>query len=327
MVKKRRDITTVEVLDSKATQMTMADALGTMVGEYTSQDYCFTSYGIKEAYGVGKILQVSMGDVVITLNRFELNKDVLFKRRIAEDFVQLSFLMEGEKVVRLKGKEFSLESGDSYLVTIRPLDGEFKILGNTSYKELRIRFSTTFLANHGFTQDYRFKELVDDNLILPITDQVLVVLDTVIKYNFDDAAARIYVMAKVLELLALQISNYKSGVFTSVTSKGNKNLKKLSQVKQMIGKSLHINWSLSMLSKEIGMNKTNLNREFARVFGMTVHQYSLEQKMKRAEYLLLNTDTPIYQIAEEVGYKNATHFSAAFKREIGKTPKKFRLYG
>ncbi|ASV29276.1 helix-turn-helix domain-containing protein [Maribacter cobaltidurans] len=327
MVKKRRDNTTVQAAETRLDHILLTELLGNPMEKYEDKDYSFTSYDLREEFGTGQILQASMDDVMITLNSFELKEDVLFKRRIAEDFIQLSFLMEGEKVVSLKGKEFFLESGDSYLVNVRPLDSEFKILGNIPYKEIRIRFSSSFLSNHGFTKDYRFKELVDDNLVLPITDKVMLVLDALVNYNFNEGAARIYLMAKVLELLALQISNYKSGVFTRVSSKGHQNLKKLSHVKKMIGDNLHLNLSLSVLSKEIGMNKTNLNREFLRVFGMTIHQYSLERKMKQAKYLLLNTDIPIYQIAEEVGYKNATHFSAAFKREIGKTPKKFRVNG
>ena len=45
----------------------------------------------------------------------------------------------------------------------------------------------------------------------------------------------------------------------------------------------------------------------------------------RAKYLLENTELPIYEIAESVGYKNATHFSAAFKRFYNETPKVCRL--
>ncbi len=46
--------------------------------------------------------------------------------------------------------------------------------------------------------------------------------------------------------------------------------------------------------------------------------------MDRAKDLLRSTQLPIYQIADEIGYKNATHFSAAFKRCFGMTPKNFR---
>jgi AraC-like DNA-binding protein len=46
--------------------------------------------------------------------------------------------------------------------------------------------------------------------------------------------------------------------------------------------------------------------------------------MELARQLLTRTDQLIYEVSEAVGYKNATHFSAAFKRHSGKTPKQFR---
>ena len=46
--------------------------------------------------------------------------------------------------------------------------------------------------------------------------------------------------------------------------------------------------------------------------------------MKKAKELLKMTQLPIYEIAEEVGYKNATHFSAAFKRSYKESPKEYR---
>ena len=67
-----------------------------------------------------------------------------------------------------------------------------------------------------------------------------------------------------------------------------------------------------------------LNKEFCRVFGYSIHEFTLAEKMNQAKLLLENTDKMIYQIAEEVGYKNATHFTAAFKKQLGVTPKQYK---
>ena len=45
----------------------------------------------------------------------------------------------------------------------------------------------------------------------------------------------------------------------------------------------------------------------------------------KAKKLLEYSQKPIYEISEIVGYKNATHFTAAFKKQEGTTPKKFRM--
>lgn len=325
MIKKRRQISDEWTLVCKD-QHSIPELLGNLISERHCNDCLVSSFKIKEEYGVGEIQQIAIDDITLILNSFELRKDILFRRNIQKDFVQLSFLLNGEKIICLKGNEIFLEGSDSYLAQIKPLDGTFKILANCPYQEVRIRLTNSFLGNHGFTDDYRFNELLSEHSILPITDKVMEVLDTIINYNFYEPTAKMYLTAKVFELLALQITNYKNGVPTKTKIKGAQNLKRLSTVKKVIVENLQTNYSLSYFSKEIGMNKTHLNREFSRIFGLTINQFSLEQKMNRAKYLLHHTDVPIYEIAEEVGYKNSTHFSAAFKREVGKTPRQFRIF-
>lgn len=73
-----------------------------------------------------------------------------------------------------------------------------------------------------------------------------------------------------------------------------------------------------------GLNESTLRKEFKRIFGLSVGEFSRSQKIKHAKNLLRNTELSVYQIAEEIGYKNATHFTAAFKRLEGIAPLKFR---
>jgi len=51
-----------------------------------------------------------------------------------------------------------------------------------------------------------------------------------------------------------------------------------------------------------------------------VFGYLLEERMKLGKRLLLEGRTSIADVATEVGYKNATHFTAAFKRYFGYLP-------
>ena len=47
--------------------------------------------------------------------------------------------------------------------------------------------------------------------------------------------------------------------------------------------------------------------------------------MFRAAKLLRDTDMKIIDIAEEVGYSNASKFSYAFRSVMGAAPKRFRM--
>ena len=50
----------------------------------------------------------------------------------------------------------------------------------------------------------------------------------------------------------------------------------------------------------------------------------MRQKMKRAMYLLTETDLHIAEIAERVGYERADSFSKQFKKSMGVLPRMYR---
>ena len=58
----------------------------------------------------------------------------------------------------------------------------------------------------------------------------------------------------------------------------------------------------------------------------TSYQDQLNQaRIRAAQKLLLDTDTPITTIALEVGCSSPQHFSALFRRLVGETPSDYRL--
>src|SRR5690606_29360445 len=88
--------------------------------------------------------------------------------------------------------------------------------------------------------------------------------------------------------------------------------------------NLHKIHTIRDISREMAINEYMLKKEFKRVFGYSINEFYAKEKMNKAKELLKSTQRPIYEIAGEIGYKNATHFSAAFKRFFGSTPKNFR---
>ncbi|MBQ4914223.1 helix-turn-helix transcriptional regulator [Maribacter sp. MMG018] len=326
MVKKRRDFKKVNKVDLTLSNKAIYEEIGELSETKNVNETRVDTFGIKSMYGKGNVTRIGFEDITIVICSFKLGCDLVFKQRFSEDFVALCFLMDGEKVVSVRdfGDVF-FESGDAYMARMRCFDCDCKIAAHRPCKEMCIKLSASFLAKHGFENDIMVKEFVDDNLIVPITNEALAIIESIERLNIGGVAMRIFLKAKVFELLAILVSNYKSGGVGLSASIGSNLLKKLFTVKRIIDENLKMNYSVNGLSREVGLNKTILDREFLRVFGLTVHQYSIAQKIKKAQSLLSNTDLPIYEIAEEIGYKNATHFSAAFKREVGMAPKNYRI--
>lgn len=80
------------------------------------------------------------------------------------------------------------------------------------------------------------------------------------------------------------------------------------------------------ISKEFSYHPYYLNRRFKQEVGITIGQYLQEYRLTVASQLIITTDLTFEQIAYQTGFKNASHFSAAFKRQFHRSPGDYRRY-
>jgi len=84
----------------------------------------------------------------------------------------------------------------------------------------------------------------------------------------------------------------------------------------------HIN--ISSLAQQLCMNPRTLYNLFQRYAECSPKDYLKGCVIDRAKYLLGHTSKNIAEIAEEIGFANAFHFSRVFKAETGKAPSRYR---
>ncbi|MGE4549113.1 MAG: helix-turn-helix transcriptional regulator [Intestinibacillus sp.] len=82
--------------------------------------------------------------------------------------------------------------------------------------------------------------------------------------------------------------------------------------------------TLDELAAQYGMGRTRLEQCFRETYGEPPYAYLKRRRLAAAGLLLQTTDKPIGEIAAEVGYQNASKFSAAFQALYGMTPRVFR---
>lgn len=78
------------------------------------------------------------------------------------------------------------------------------------------------------------------------------------------------------------------------------------------------------LASQAGLSASQLQREFRRLFGMTVGNYVLRLRLLMATRRLRTTTDPVGRIATDCGFYDQAHFTRAFKRHTGQTPLEFR---
>ena len=70
-----------------------------------------------------------------------------------------------------------------------------------------------------------------------------------------------------------------------------------------------------------------LSRLFKQQTGISMQEWIIDVRLKKAAELLQNSDLTIWQIADRSGYDNIQHFVRLFKKRNGVTPTEFRLRG
>ena len=95
-------------------------------------------------------------------------------------------------------------------------------------------------------------------------------------------------------------------------------------------KEIETNYSLKLtvdeLSRTVYVTPQYLSRLFRRFFGRSVYEYlTLYRITKAKEYLLTSPHMKIQTISNLVGFDDASHFIALFKKITGITPLEFRM--
>ncbi|MGW0828015.1 cupin domain-containing protein [Streptomyces sp. NPDC002845] len=86
----------------------------------------------------------------------------------------------------------------------------------------------------------------------------------------------------------------------------------------------HRDWTVESLAHTVAMSRPAFARQFKAVAGLTPLAYLSRVRIDQAARLLRDTDAPVGNIAQAVGYSSEFAFSRAFSREHGIAPGRYR---
>ena len=328
MDKKRRDKTSLNTTDLKRKAACALKAISELT--YTENKCGITSehYEFKKTHGDGYFEYHYFDGVFLGIYDVVLQNDIEANAYFSQDFLELSFLIEGEQIIRIDGMDHDIvyESQDSYLVYLSQVNAKVSYYKRKHLKEVKIRLHTKFLKRHQLLDAYDILNTyalkhIKNALIKPLCSKTQDILLELIYDKRKGLPKRLFIESKALELLALKLDVATKGTTHYQT---DHIIKKLYQIQHYIASNLATHYSIQDLSKKTGVNDFLLKKEFKRVFQQTIFEYAHNLRMKKAKQLLHHSTKPIYEISEAIGYKNATHFTAAFKKLEGITPKKYR---
>lgn len=98
----------------------------------------------------------------------------------------------------------------------------------------------------------------------------------------------------------------------------------VAKIKEIIDRRYSEKLSLSDIASEVFLTPTYICLLFKEDTGITINEYITRVRMAKARDFLQNTDMKFSDIAECIGYSDASYFSKLFKRYEGMLPSEYR---
>lgn len=236
-------------------------------------------------------------------------------RKRSGDYCLLQYTISGRGEIEIKGKTYSLEKGDCFLVNV-PGEHCYCLPKSSNYLEiLYIEFSKEAMA---FFHNINY---IKGNVIHIEEDS-----------KFLKQMWKVYEAALFDEIDSVyKCSNYAYGLIMELLDYYNHSQKKLSlnpkvsKSKEYIDNNYDKLIGLEEICEKVGVSKYYLCREFLKGIGLTPGNYLLKVRIQAAAKLLLFAkDMTVEEISQRVGFSCGNYFSKVFKKSLGVSPTEFR---
>ena len=91
-------------------------------------------------------------------------------------------------------------------------------------------------------------------------------------------------------------------------------------VTEGMGQSIHVDH----MAAAVGLSPFHFARLFKEATGEAPHAYLTRVRIQEAKRLLADTDLPLAEIAQRVGFRTQAHFTGVFHKHAGTTPRAYR---
>jgi AraC family transcriptional activator of pyochelin receptor len=153
-------------------------------------------------------------------------------------------------------------------------------------------------------------------------------INEIIQCEFADEARRIYMLAKVSELLVLALVRIgeRSAEKDRYIHLKKSDIECIRESRDWLMSHMDNPPTLKQLAHHAGINDFKLKKGYKQVFGTTVFCDFHRERMTRARKFLLETPMALIEVALLSGYQDASNFSRAFKAYFGFTAGELRKH-
>lgn len=296
------------------------------------------SMDISSEFGPGRIAQTKIKHGVILSDwqmHYQSNTDMNVQGPGNDEYMQIIFclndgvswgVINDRSSITLKKKEsciYAGHKGKEYIC--------YKKNSNFSFKTIKIpiTYFVQLLSEYFDGQEitvYRKKLLegISKIPVTPIMEQILTETSQFSQYR--GSLGYLYLDGKLLELLSVYLGEVLELdiLMGKIISMSRTERTAIMETKRIIDSQLAFAPSCKELSRMVHLSVPKLSQGFSSLYGISIHQYIIDQRLAHAAQLLLDGDMNVSEIAAIVGYGKPSNFAAAFKKRYGVVPKNYR---
>jgi AraC family transcriptional regulator len=211
-----------------------------------------------------------------------------------------------------------LTSDRHAVVCLSPADNPSTLRWNQSFHSLGMYIEPDFVNEVLEVKDFTF--LPQFNLNDPFLTEIAMKLNAL--YSDDLFAEKIY--AESLGVVCIEhLAKTYRGSKEAYFPKGKLNPYQLKQVVDFAHSYMQSDIGLHELAGLVHLSPYHFGRLFKQTVGKSPYQFILQLKIDCAKKLIKRNNGPISEIAYQLNFSDQSHFSNAFRKATGVSPRQF----
>jgi len=302
----------------------------------SGRDICFLNSRISPSMGMGTLDLVALDEDFILLGmRGKFHNDLHYQV-VGEGWTRLHFRKAARTLMDFDGMNCSELEGPLCQILHQPVgvpDEEW-VEGGASIDWVTVFMRPQMLVQRFKLDSIRLSDPVRrlaygaDEFLLQnwsLSAEMSLAMDQILGTVYQGDLKRVHLEAKAVELVCMM-----SQVLSDRPAEGfpvklrTRDLEALHEARRILARSPAERPSIEALSRSVGINRNKLTFGFKHLFGQTISEYCLENRLQTGWKLLQETEQPIAVVANQVGYAQAAAFSNAFRQHFGITPTQAR---
>jgi AraC-like DNA-binding protein len=228
--------------------------------------------------------------------------------------------IEGIGKLNLKEGQFNLTYLPFVNTKLHLKSGEHKFFCIQYTKEYLSKFTRYLPALELFLKNVDDKKpVVLSSVNLYATDKMMRVMKDILDAKDQIELDEFSIETKARELLVAAMIRMKGKNGKAIRLRENE-VETIEAIHEWIKNNIENYGSVRSVAKNFGLNINKISSGFKQLYGLTVIEYISELRMEKAYQLLKETDKPIGDISQELGYATEGNFTRAFKKYYGFKP-------